>query len=78
MAFVRVMSARRPAASMHLRDAEVEDLDARLPVGALGAEEVRGLEVAVDDAERVRLGDRLAGLEDEVDRLLDGQRPRAA
>ena len=45
-----------------------------LPVGAPHAEEVRRLEVAVDDAERVRLGDRLAGLEHEVDRLLDGQR----
>ena len=52
-----------------LGDAEVEDLDATGAVGALGEEEVRGLEVAVDDAERVGLGDRLARLEDEVDGL---------
>jgi hypothetical protein len=33
------------------------------------------LEVAVDDAERVRLGDGLTRLKDEVDRFLDGDRP---
>ena len=40
-----------------LGDAEVEDLDERRAVGPRGEEEVRRLEVAVDDAERVRLGD---------------------
>ena len=45
-----------------------------LPVGAPDAEEVRGLEVAVDDAERVRVGDGDAGLEHELDRLLERER----
>jgi hypothetical protein len=63
-----------PARVGHLRDAEVEHLDRELAVRAPDAEEVRRLEVAVDDAERVRVGDGLAGLKDELDRLLDGQR----
>ena len=61
-----------------LRDAEVEDLHARRAVGRLGDEEVLRLEVAMDDAELVRLADRLARLEEVVDGLVDRQRaPRA-
>ena len=56
-----------------LGDAEVEDLDRELAIRPAHAEEVGGLEVPVDDAERVRVRDGLAGLEDEVDRLLDRQ-----
>ena len=37
-----------------------------------------GFEIAVDDAERVRLGDGLARLEHELDGLLDRQRTRSA
>ena len=48
-----------------------------VPSGAAGQEEVGRLEVAVHDAERVRLGERLARLEDVGDRLVDGQRRRA-
>ena len=65
-AWVLVIPTRRPA--LGLGDAEVEHLHAVRPVGALGEEEVRGLEVAVDDAESVGLGDGLAGLEHHVDR----------
>ena len=44
-----------------------------LPVGAPDAEEVRGLQIAVDDAERVGVRDGDAGLEHELDRLVDRQ-----
>ena len=54
----------------HLRDAEVEHLDAGAPVGAVCEKEVRGLEIAMDHPERVRLGERLGGLEQVVDRQL--------
>ena len=71
------------ASSVDLRDAEVEHLHERPPSRSLREEEVRGLEVAMDDPERVRLGDRLAGLEDVVDGVADRevaalleQRPR--
>ena len=56
-----------------LRDAEVEDLDAGRPVGTSREKKVRGLQVAVDDTDRVRLGERLARLQDAVDRLRDRQ-----
>ena len=45
-----------------------------LAVGALDAEQVRRLQVPVDDAERVRLRDGFASLQHEIDGLLDGQR----
>ena len=51
-----------------LRDAEVEDLHAGRPVHPLREKQVRGLQVPVDDAEGVGLGDGLARLEDVVDR----------
>ena len=41
----------------------------------LDAEEVRGLEIAMNDAEDVGLGERFACLQHEIDRLLDRQRP---
>ena len=74
-ALVLVMAIRAldPLDVGQLRDAEVEHLDEKLSVRAPNAEEVRGLQVAVDDPERVRVGDGLAGLKDEVDGQLDGQ-----
>ena len=57
----------------HLGDAEVENLDQRRSIGAGGEEEVGGLEVAVDDAERMRLGQRLARLQDVPHGLRDRQ-----
>jgi hypothetical protein len=64
----------RGARLRDLRDAEVEHLDRGRPVGAVGEKEIRGLEVAMNDAERVRLGERLARLEHELERLVDGER----
>ncbi len=52
-----------------LGDAEVEHLDQRRAVGPPGEEEVGGLDVAVDDAVAVRLGERVAALDDVVDRV---------
>ena len=57
-----------------LGDPEVQDLDDVRPVRALRDEEVGRLEVAVDDAVRVRLGDALADLHRVVDGERDGQR----
>ena len=65
-----------PAQPRELGDAEVEHLDDERPVQAVRAEEVRGLEIAVDDPEDVGVGDGLAGLQDEVDLLGDRERPR--
>jgi len=59
-----------------LRDAEVEDLDRRNPVGASDEKNVGGLQIAMNDSDRVRLGNRVAGLDDDVDHL--GGRKRAA
>ena len=60
-----------------LGDAEVQDLQQVGPVGPLGEKQVRGLEIAVDDAVRVRLGDADADLHGVVDGRADGQRPLA-
>ena len=48
-------------------------IEARQPAGDHLAlpNEIRRFEVAMDDAERVRLADRLAGLENEIDRFVD-------
>ena len=70
---LRLGHARGRPRAEHLGDAEVEHLDAGRAVGARGEEEVGGLEVAVDDAERVRLGERLAGLQHVVDGLGRGE-----
>ena len=58
----------------HLGDAEVEHLEERGAVGPRREEEVRGLEIAVDDAALVGLEDGLARLEHQVHRLDDGER----
>jgi hypothetical protein len=50
-----------------LRDAEVEDLEQHRTVGLPRDEEVRRLDVAMNDADRVRLCDALARLEHQVD-----------
>ena len=50
-----------------LRDAEVENLEQVRAVGAARDEEVRRLDVAMDDAHRVRLGHALARLQDQID-----------
>ena len=62
--------------SDRLRDAEVEDLHERGSVGALGDEEVRRLEIAMDDADGMRARDRFAHLEKVVGR--DRRRHRTA
>ena len=57
-----------------LHEAEVDYLDDVGLVGSLGENDVRGLDVAVDQAERMRLGERAADLREDVDRArgLDG------
>src|SRR5262249_24887179 len=57
-----------------MEEAEREHRAGEAPAGAGGEEQVRGLEVAVDDAEGVGLGERLAGLEDPGRRGADGER----
>ena len=59
-----------------LRDAEVDDLDVRTAVLATGEEQVRRLEVAMDDAVRVRLVERLADLQHAIDGVLDARAGR--
>ena len=61
-----------------LRDAEVEHLDERRAVVAGRDEQVAGLEIAMDDAVRVRLGEGLERLQDVVDRVAERERRRAA
>jgi hypothetical protein len=56
-----------------LREAEIQDFDARRAVRALGDEEVRRFEIAVHDAERVRVRDAIASLENVRHRFADGQ-----
>jgi hypothetical protein len=51
-----------------LADAEVEDLGDGLARVVLGDEQVRGLEIAVDDAVRVRLLERLGHADQELER----------
>ena len=63
---------RRVRVGRDLRDAEVEHLEDAL-AGLLGQEQVRRLEIAVNDAGGVRLGDCDASLQDEVDGALDGK-----
>jgi hypothetical protein len=60
-----------------LGDPEVEHLDEVGAVAAPGEEQVRGLEVAVDDVAGVRRREAAAGLDDERDRAPDRQRARA-
>jgi hypothetical protein len=57
------------AANRRLGDPEIEHLHQRRSVGTPGQEQVARLDVAVHDAERMRLGERLASLEHVVDDL---------
>ena len=59
------------AAAAALREAEVEDFD--LAVG--GDNHVRGLEVAVHDAPRVRGGETVAQLDGDMEDAIERQRP---
>ena len=61
-----------------LRDAEVEQLHDRVPVGAIGEEEIRRLEIAVHDPVRVRFGDAFANLHDVFERERGRQDARRA
>lgn len=47
-------------------DSEIEGLDHELPVRAPHEEEIRRLEVSMDDSQRMRLCERDAGLKDEL------------
>ena len=69
---------RVPGVGEDLGDAEVEHLEQRPAVEALGDEEVGGLDVAVHDADGVSLGDGFAGLEHEVDGVGGRERAGAA
>ena len=59
----------------HLRDPEVQDLDARAAVRAMHQKEIGGLEIAMHHPEGMRLGQRLGGLEHVIDRRVDRERP---
>ena len=60
-----------------LRDAEVEDLHADRPVGAALEEDVRRLEIAVDDAGAVGVGEAQPDLLDDRVELVEADRARA-
>nr|WP_272828356.1 hypothetical protein [Sorangium sp. Soce836] len=66
--------AGRPRRRDDLGDAEIKHLEAHGAVAPARHEEVLGLEIAVDDPERVRLADRLARIEYVADRLADRER----
>lgn len=57
----------------HLGDAEVEHLDVHGAVGARDTEEVGWLQIAMHDSESVGFVDALAGLQDDLDGLRDGE-----
>lgn len=57
-----------------LRDAEVEQLEQRAAVGSRGQEQIRRLQIAMHDAGRVGLGQRLARLQHIGDGLRYRQR----
>ena len=59
----------RPGAPREAGEPEVEDLGA-----ARGEHHVRRLQVAVNDAERMHLGQRIGDAQPQVDRLADRQR----
>ncbi len=66
----RVGARETPVAVVDVRDPEVEDLHRAV----FGLEDVRGLEIAVDDVERMCRGETSARLDREVDGLLRGER----
>ena len=65
---------RVPPARLHLRDAEIEHLHEGRTADRVREEEVLGLQIAMDDAERMRLGERFARLDDVVHDVADRQR----
>ena len=66
-----VTAVARLSSADELGQAEVEHLDQ----AALGAHQVRALDVAVDDAAAVRFIERVGDLEADLDDLADRQRP---
>ena len=58
-----------------LGDAEIEHLEHDAAARLTRHEQVRGLEIAVHDAERVRLGEGEAGVEDGLHGVVGGERP---
>jgi hypothetical protein len=56
---------------VELGEAEVQDLGEQLALFVLREEDVLGLQIAVDDVGRVRLGEATAGLRDDRERRLD-------
>lgn len=57
------------------RDAEVQYFDHQRTVAALRKEQIRRLQVTMNDPRRVRLRDRIAGVQDKHHRLLHAQWP---
>ena len=73
----RALRALLVGVAAHLGDAEVEDLhERRVVVVRLREEDVVRLDVAVDDARRVRAAERLAALRQDVDGLVQRDRAR--
>ena len=70
---IRHLGPRRGPGLLHLGQAEVE----HLRLLALGDEDVRGLDVAVDDAALVRGVERVGDLDRRVEQTLERQRPAA-
>jgi hypothetical protein len=64
---------REPPRRLEERDAEVEDLE----LAAWSEEHVLRLDVAVDHAPRLQVGERVAGLACDVERLVGRERPAA-
>ena len=69
-----VMSAAR-GLDAHLREAEVDDLDEVAARAHRLEDDVLGLEIAVDDAEVVRFGERGEHLPQDVDDAPERERP---
>ena len=66
------------AAGKRLREAEIEELDDRNAAAVdVGEKEVRGLHIAMEDADVVRFGERRTRLADVPDRVEQGERPLA-
>ena len=73
-----IVAARVPSAHEALDEAEVDDLRDVGLAAALAQDDVRRLDVAVDEAERVRLGERAADLPQDVDHAARRLRPVAS
>jgi RNA polymerase sigma-70 factor (ECF subfamily) len=70
----RAAAGHRAIGPAHLRNPEVEDLEERRAIRALRQKEIRRLDVAVDDAARVRDGERLARAENQIGRECNVER----